>query len=68
MIKFHYSRPDPFMNSEVVDVLRAIPEERIDELPQALALIFLEREKVPSLFFVPSLTRRCPLSGQEANM
>jgi hypothetical protein len=53
---------------ELRDALRAIPEERMDEMPQALAVIFLEEEELPSLFIVPSLHRRCPPLGQEAKM
>ena len=53
---------------EFVNALRAIPEERMDELPQALAVIFLKEEEIPSLFIVSSLSRRCPPLGQEAKM
>ena len=53
---------------ELREALRAIPEERMDELPQALAVICFGDEEIPSLFFVPSLTRRCPPLGQEAKM
>ena len=53
---------------ELREGLRTVPEERMDELPQALAVICFGDEEIPSLFFVPSLTRRCPPLGQEANM